>query len=134
MGSNTYSCRSWGGEAALRFTPSDISLRLAGCDARPFFVRSTIDADASNICGLKYIQGMTVTAQGLVTTTIDADDEDTLCSLSADVLPITGVYVPGRRTTLLADVVSLLSGVKGGSLMLRSDGNSDGHFSFYFWR
>jgi hypothetical protein len=107
---------------------------LFACAAHLLIPCSTIDADASNICGLKYIQGMTVTAQGLVTTTIDPTDPDTLSSLSADVLPITGIYVPGRRTTLLADVVTLLSGVKGGSLMLRSDGNSDGHFSFYFWR
>ncbi len=77
---------------------------------------------------------MTVTAQGLVNTIIDPVTRNRLSSLSADVLPITGVYVPGRRTTLLADVITLLSGVKGGSLMLRSNGNSDGHFSFYFWR
>lgn len=77
---------------------------------------------------------MTVTAQGVVTVTIDEDDRDTVSKLDATVLPITGVYVPGRRTTLLADVITLLSGVKGGSLMLRSDGELDGHFSFYFWR
>lgn len=100
----------------------------------------TIDADASNVCGLKYVQGMTITAQGMVTVeyertgnTVNTDPVE-VTSLQADVVPITGVYVPGRRTTLLADVVTLLSGVKGGSLMLRSDGDSGGHFSFYFWR
>jgi hypothetical protein len=101
----------------------------------------TIDADASNVCGLKYVQGMTITAQGMVNIeyartgqTITTNPEVEVTSLEADVIPITGVYVPGRRTTLLADVVTLLSGVKGGSLMLRSDGDSGGHFSFYFWR
>lgn len=85
------------------------------------------------MCGLKYVQGMSLTAQGLVE--IDLDDEDArIRRLHADVLPITGVYVPGRKTTVLADVFTLLSGVKGGSLMLRSDGDRNGHFSFYFWR
>jgi hypothetical protein len=96
----------------------------------------TIDADASNVCGLKYVQGMTITAQGMVSVTYETPTSGIpeVSSLQADVLPITGVYVPGRRTTLLADVVTLLSGVKGGSLMLRSDGDENGHFSFYFWR
>lgn len=93
----------------------------------------TIDADASNMCGLKYVQGMSLTAQGLVEIDLDAEDAR-IRRLHADVLPITGVYVPGRKTTVLADVFTLLSGVKGGSLMLRSDGDRNGHFSFYFWR
>ena len=85
------------------------------------------------MCGLKYVEGMTVTAQGIVQIDLDVLNAR-VTRLQADVLPITGVYVPGRRTTLLADVVTLMSGVKGGSLMLRSDGNRNGHFSFYFWR
>lgn len=97
----------------------------------------TIEDDASNRCGLKYVQGMTITAQGLVRVEYDRNTATgalRVTEFDGPVIPITGVYVPGRRTTLLADVVTMLSGVKGGSLMFRSSGDRDGHFSFYFWR
>lgn len=85
------------------------------------------------MCGLKYVPGMSITAQGPVSITLDATG-GRITHLEANVVPITGVYVPGRKSTLLADVLTMLSGVKGGSLMLRTDGDKNGHFSFYFWR
>jgi hypothetical protein len=93
--------------------------------------RSTLQEDASNICGARYVQGMVITAQGPVT--LKGIDTATP-SITGKMLPITGVYMPNRRTTLLADVVTILSGVTGGMLMLDTTVGADGFLTFYFWR
>lgn len=100
---------------------------------------STIHGDASTQCGLRYIQGMSITAQGPVT--VKLTNGDAPYSIQGQVVPITGAYVPGRRATLLGDVLTLLSGVKGGSLAIEvkptgtgAAATTTGMFNFFFWR
>jgi predicted anti-sigma-YlaC factor YlaD len=81
------------------------------------------------------MQGMTITAQGPATVVLT--NGDTPYSIKADVNAITGAYAPGRRATLLGDVLTLLSGVKGGSLAIdvkQVNGQMQGMFNFFFWR
>lgn len=82
------------------------------------------------------MEGMSITAQGPVTVVLSSDG-DKPYSIHADVVPITGAYAPGRRATLLGDVLTLLSGVKGGSLAIdvkQVNGETQGMFNFFFWR
>jgi hypothetical protein len=78
---------------------------------------------------------MIITAQGQVTLGTN-DLSHSAPRLSGQMLPITGVYMPNRRTTLLADAITLLSGIKGGTLMFDSNMADDdtGFLTFYFWR
>lgn len=99
------------------------------CAASHLFC-STLQDDLAGICGLKYIPGMTLTAQGIADVSFDNTIPFDIESLTGSALAITGTYVPSQRTTLLADVLSLLAGVKGGSLTFDAD-DTDGHFSFY---
>lgn len=64
---------------------------------------------------------MVLTAQGPVMVSVNDKNEITGINTGMGVtsLPIIGVYMPGKRTTLLADVANILSGVKGGSLNVK---------------
>jgi hypothetical protein len=79
---------------------------------------------------------MSITAQGPVNVKLSADG-DRPYTISGTLLPITGAYEPGRRATLLGDVLTLLSGVKGGSLAIEvktMGTDTQGMFNFFFWR